>query len=411
MVDSPAIVGIGASFVGLLHCCDCLLTIAVNAHKAVGLDPGRGTANAPAGNEKEPNVIHDERANGVMFVPNAFEQADRTLPARVLKVACGVEFGLRHGRPPSSTTTASLPTVLPFLSRSRFGLAPYRLAIVLFDSNSKRYGAGSRPRQDDWLAQSKLALDPDHSSCSNQPQAEPEVGPKPKSLAHPGISTNRKNRHDPAMPRRRAARRLWWLCCPHTPDADEPITPEAAHAIGVDAYLYFYPLVTMDITRKQSVNIEPGKEFGKGPMNMFVNVPAYPPADYKVVVRSELRHALFHRVAGPHQGGSGRLRTGHGRAVLPPADARHVVGRLRVARLADDRHQGGQFPRHPARLERDGPGGVHATRGPDTVYLGHRPHQDGRCGGLPRGPQDSGGLQSHAALTLGQDTRAGDGDD
>jgi hypothetical protein len=67
--------------------------------------------------------------------------------------------------------------------------------------------------------------------------------------------------------------------------ADEPISQEAAHAIGVDAYLYFYPLVTMDITRKQSVNIEPGKEIGKGPMNMFVSVPAYPPADLKVVVR------------------------------------------------------------------------------------------------------------------------------
>ncbi|HEV3167448.1 MAG TPA: DUF1254 domain-containing protein [Isosphaeraceae bacterium] len=67
--------------------------------------------------------------------------------------------------------------------------------------------------------------------------------------------------------------------------AAEPITEEAAHAIGVDAYVYFYPLITMDITRKQSVNIEPGKEFGKGPMNMFVSIPAYPPADMKVVVR------------------------------------------------------------------------------------------------------------------------------
>jgi hypothetical protein len=67
--------------------------------------------------------------------------------------------------------------------------------------------------------------------------------------------------------------------------ADEPITPDAAHAIGVDAYLYFYPLVTMDITRKQSVNIEPGNEVAKGPMNMFVHVPTYPPVDYKVVVR------------------------------------------------------------------------------------------------------------------------------
>src|SRR5271169_1811715 len=67
--------------------------------------------------------------------------------------------------------------------------------------------------------------------------------------------------------------------------ASGAITEEAARAIGVDAYLYFYPLISVDITRKQSTNIEAGKEFGKGPMNMFVNVPAFPPADLKVVVR------------------------------------------------------------------------------------------------------------------------------
>src|SRR5580698_9602899 len=63
------------------------------------------------------------------------------------------------------------------------------------------------------------------------------------------------------------------------------LTVDQARAIGVDAYLYFYPLITMDITRKQSTNLEAGKEFGKGPMNTFVNIPAYPPADLKVVVR------------------------------------------------------------------------------------------------------------------------------
>jgi hypothetical protein len=31
----------------------------------------------------------------------------------------------------------------------------------------------------------------------------------------------------------------------------EAITEEEAHAIGVDAYLYFYSPVTMDLTRKQ----------------------------------------------------------------------------------------------------------------------------------------------------------------
>ena len=64
-----------------------------------------------------------------------------------------------------------------------------------------------------------------------------------------------------------------------------PITEGEAHAIAVNAYLYFYPLLTMDLTRKQSTNIESGKEFGKGPMNMFVNIPEYPPADFRTVVR------------------------------------------------------------------------------------------------------------------------------
>ena len=36
----------------------------------------------------------------------------------------------------------------------------------------------------------------------------------------------------------------------------ESVTPEEAHSIGVDAYLYFYSLVTMDITRKQLTNVE-----------------------------------------------------------------------------------------------------------------------------------------------------------
>ena len=63
--------------------------------------------------------------------------------------------------------------------------------------------------------------------------------------------------------------------------AQSAITEREAHAIGVDAYLYFYPLITMDLTRKQSTNIESGK----GPMNAFTNVTEYPPADYRTVVR------------------------------------------------------------------------------------------------------------------------------
>jgi hypothetical protein len=63
------------------------------------------------------------------------------------------------------------------------------------------------------------------------------------------------------------------------------LSPDEAKQIAIDAYVYFYPLVSMDITRKQSTNIEAGKEFAKGPMNMFVSVPEYPSADLKIVVR------------------------------------------------------------------------------------------------------------------------------
>jgi hypothetical protein len=33
------------------------------------------------------------------------------------------------------------------------------------------------------------------------------------------------------------------------------MSEQDAHAIGVQAYLYFYPLVTMDVTRKQLTNV------------------------------------------------------------------------------------------------------------------------------------------------------------
>jgi hypothetical protein len=65
--------------------------------------------------------------------------------------------------------------------------------------------------------------------------------------------------------------------------AQSAITEQDAHAIAVDAYIYFYPLMSMDLSRKQFTN---GTDDFKGPMNTFVNVPAYPPADFKGVVRS-----------------------------------------------------------------------------------------------------------------------------
>ena len=64
----------------------------------------------------------------------------------------------------------------------------------------------------------------------------------------------------------------------------QPSTQEA-YEIGVEAYVYFYPLVLMDLTRRQLTNVEAGKMVGRGPMNTFTHVRAYPTAEFREVVR------------------------------------------------------------------------------------------------------------------------------
>ena len=66
--------------------------------------------------------------------------------------------------------------------------------------------------------------------------------------------------------------------------AQSAVTAQEAHALGVSAYLYFYPLITMDLTRRQLTNVE-RLEGLHGPMNTFVSLAEYPSADMKVVVR------------------------------------------------------------------------------------------------------------------------------
>ena len=75
------------------------------------------------------------------------------------------------------------------------------------------------------------------------------------------------------------------LLCPGAAEAASPaLTAEEAHSIAVDGDIYLYPLVTMDVTRKQLTNMPEGSGIG-GPMDQFVNVRTFPPADMKAVVR------------------------------------------------------------------------------------------------------------------------------
>ncbi|MGD9657396.1 MAG: DUF1254 domain-containing protein [Methylocystis sp.] len=67
--------------------------------------------------------------------------------------------------------------------------------------------------------------------------------------------------------------------------ASDPIAEQEAYEIGKEAYLYFYPLISMDVTRRVATNFEAGKKPGAGPMNEFHHLRTYPPAEFRDVVR------------------------------------------------------------------------------------------------------------------------------
>jgi hypothetical protein len=67
-----------------------------------------------------------------------------------------------------------------------------------------------------------------------------------------------------------------------TAPAQSPLTEEDAFKIGLDAYVYGYPLVTMEMTRRVMTNaVEPKDDHA--PMGQFYNARTYPSASFRDV--------------------------------------------------------------------------------------------------------------------------------
>jgi hypothetical protein len=63
------------------------------------------------------------------------------------------------------------------------------------------------------------------------------------------------------------------------------VTEQEAYELGVEAYHYLYPLITMDVTRRVTTNVPAGAKPGAGPANQFHHFQSFPSAEFREVVR------------------------------------------------------------------------------------------------------------------------------
>ena len=62
-------------------------------------------------------------------------------------------------------------------------------------------------------------------------------------------------------------------------------TEGGARAIAVEAYVYLFPLVLMEVTRRQMTSGPVGTKVGFAPTGTFSHAREFPPGDFKGVVR------------------------------------------------------------------------------------------------------------------------------
>ncbi|MFN8475145.1 MAG: DUF1254 domain-containing protein [Anaerolineae bacterium] len=69
------------------------------------------------------------------------------------------------------------------------------------------------------------------------------------------------------------------------PGSSLTFDPQEAFEVGIEGYIFLYPLITMDVTRRIMTNVPPGQVPGFGPAGAFSHMCAFPDANFKDVVR------------------------------------------------------------------------------------------------------------------------------
>ena len=127
---------------------------------------------------------------------------------------------------------------------------------------------------------------------------------------------------------------------------------EEAAKLGVEAVVYGFPLVIVDMTKRVQTNVEEPNHNGHAPINQFSNFLKYPTAAYKDVVRMNVD--TLYSFAWLDLSKEPIILS------VPDTDGRYylmpVLGRLHqrfcLARKTDHRHKGGTFRHRRPELER-----------------------------------------------------------
>ncbi|HEU5486114.1 MAG TPA: hypothetical protein VFU98_14490, partial [Microlunatus sp.] len=59
------------------------------------------------------------------------------------------------------------------------------------------------------------------------------------------------------------------------------LAPSSVQALAEEAYSYFYPMVTMDVTRLQLTDPAQRSQLGRGAPITLVHVRTFPPAEFR----------------------------------------------------------------------------------------------------------------------------------
>jgi hypothetical protein len=148
---------------------------------------------------------------------------------------------------------------------------------------------------------------------------------------------------------------------------------QEATALARDAYVYGYPLVTMEITRRHFTNVTKAGD-QRAPMGQFANMRTYPSADFRGVTAPNadtLYSAAWldvskepHVLEMPDEGNRFYM--------MPMLDAWTNV--VRRSGYAYHGHEDAEVPDHGCRLVGHGPRRGDAVHFTDRARVDHRPH-------------------------------------